>query len=62
MHLLAGEPQLPDGEQAAAPEAARVQVMAENERVARLEAEVAALRDELAALRRELAEFRTQFE
>jgi uncharacterized protein YceH (UPF0502 family) len=62
MHLLAGEPQLPNEEHTAPPETARSQVMAENERVARLEAEVAALRDELAALRREFAEFRTQFE
>jgi hypothetical protein len=62
VHLLAGEPQLPTEEHTAPPETARSQVMAENERVARLEAEVAALRDELAALRREFAEFRTQFE
>jgi len=62
MHLLAGEPQLPEEGQAAAPEAARVQVMAENERIARLEQEVTSLREELATLRQELEEFRTQFE
>lgn len=61
-HLLAGQPQLSTEESTAAPEAARMQVMAENERIAALEQEVATLRDELAALRRELAEFRTQFE
>jgi len=62
MHLLAGEPQLPDETEGAAPEAARIQVMAENERIARLEEEVASLRREMTALRQELEEFRTQFE
>jgi uncharacterized protein YceH (UPF0502 family) len=61
-HLLAGEPQLPDEGQPASPEAARVQVMAENERIARLEEEVASLRQEMSTLRRELEEFRTQFD
>jgi uncharacterized protein YceH (UPF0502 family) len=61
-HLLAGEPQSPTEEAAAAPEAARVLVMAENERIAALEQEVATLRAEMADLRRELAEFRTEFE
>jgi len=60
MHLLGGEPQL--AEEAPAPEAARLQVMAENERLVNLEGEVAALREEVAALRRELDEFRTQFD
>jgi len=62
MHLLAGEPQLPEEGQLPSPEAARVQVMAENERIAALEQEVATLREEMATLRRELAEFRKQFE
>lgn len=61
-HLLAGEPQLAAEESAAAPEAARLQVMAENERIAALEQEVAALREELAALKREMVDFRKQFE
>jgi len=61
-HLLAGQPQLSTEESTAAPEAARVQVMAENERIAALEQEVAELRGELAALKREMTEFRKQFE
>ncbi len=61
-HLLAGEPQLSAEESTASPEAARVLVMAENERIAALEAEMATLREELAAMRRELEAFKTQFE
>jgi len=62
MHLLSGEPQLTEEAAAPTPEAARLQVMAEDERIAKLEGEVVALREEVAALRRELDEFRTQFE
>lgn len=61
-HLLAGKPQLAAEESGAAPEAARLQVLAENERIAALEQDVSALRDELAALKREMTEFRKQFE
>jgi uncharacterized protein len=61
-HLLAGEPQMSAEESTASPEAARVLVMAENERIAALEAEMATLREELAAMRRELEAFKTQFE
>ena len=60
-HLLAGEPEAA-GEVAPPPEAARRQVMAENERIAQLEGEVAALRDEVAELRRMVEEFRAQFD
>lgn len=60
-HLLAGEPAAAE-ELAPPPEAARRQVMAENERIAQLEAEVAALRDEVAELRRMMDEFRAQFD
>lgn len=45
-----------------APEAARQRVMAENERLVKLEAEVTALRDEVADLRRMVKEFKKQFE
>jgi hypothetical protein len=61
-HLLAGEPEISPEELAPAPEAARLKVMAENERMARLEEEVASLRDEVAGLRRAVAEFKAQFE
>ena len=58
-HLLAGAPEVSDEEVAGAPpEAARMKVMAENERVARLEEDVAGLRDELADLRRVVDELR----
>jgi uncharacterized protein YceH (UPF0502 family) len=60
-HLFAGEPQQL-AEQSAPPEAARVRVMAENERLAALEGEIALLRGEVAELRRLVAEFKAQFE
>lgn len=64
-HLLAGEIEVE--EQAAAvrvPRAERavLEVRAENEKLARLEAEVAALRGELTELRQQFDEFRKQFE
>jgi uncharacterized protein YceH (UPF0502 family) len=60
-HLLAG---VPDIEQISStiPEAARIQVQADDDRVSRLEAEVVELRDGLEELRRQLAEFKSQFE
>ena len=59
-HLLAG---VPDVEQISTiPEAARIQVQADDDRVSRLEAEVVELRDGLEELRRQLAEFKSQFE
>ena len=45
-----------------APEAARLKVIAENERMARLEEEVASLRGEVAGLRQAVEEFKAQFE
>jgi uncharacterized protein YceH (UPF0502 family) len=60
-HLLAGPPEVAE-EGAPPPEAARVRVMAEDERLVALEAEVAALREEMAELRRQMAEFTAQFE
>lgn len=61
-HLFSGEPPAVTDEATAPPESARRQVMAENERIGRLEAEVASLREEVAALRQTMAEFRSQFE
>ncbi|MBW2473365.1 MAG: YceH family protein [Deltaproteobacteria bacterium] len=59
-HLLAG---VPDIEQISTiPEAARIQVQADDDRVSRLEAEVVELRDGLEELRRQVAEFKSQFE
>jgi len=60
-HLLSGPPEVSD-ESAPPVEPARRQVMAENERLAALEAEVIALRDEVSELRTQLAIFRAQFE
>lgn len=61
-HLLAGEPDLSAEERPAPPEGARLQVMAENERIAALELEVATLRAEVGELRQVMEEFRSQFE
>jgi uncharacterized protein YceH (UPF0502 family) len=60
-HLLAGEPENVEPA-AAAPEAAVLQVRAENERLAALEQEVDALRSELAELRSAFLEFKSQFD
>jgi uncharacterized protein YceH (UPF0502 family) len=60
--LFAGEPEQSVDEHAPAPEAARLKVIAENERIGRLEEEVASLSEEVAELRRTVAEFRAQFE
>jgi hypothetical protein len=61
-HLLSGTPPTSVVERQPPPEAARVRVMAEDERLAALEAEVAATREEVAALRRMMEEFKAQFE
>ena len=60
-HLFAGEPELP-AEDSAPPEATRLRVVAENERLDRLEEELAALRGEVDELRRQMAEFKAQFD
>ena len=60
-HLLSGPPEV--SEESSAPlEPARARVMAENERLAALEAEMATLREEMNELRSQLATFRAQFE
>lgn len=59
--LFGGVPEVTD--EAAVPmEPARRQVVAENERVTKLEEEVAALRSEVVELQRLMAEFKAQFE
>jgi uncharacterized protein YceH (UPF0502 family) len=61
-HLFSGMPDMAAEERAVPPEPARVRVMAENERIVKLEEEVAALRSEVAVLRQAVEEFRSQFE
>ncbi|BCS55289.1 YceH family protein [Geobacter sp. SVR] len=61
-HLFCGQPEIAAEEQSPAPEAARLRVMAENERITRLETEVASLREEVASLRQMVEEFKGQFE
>lgn len=61
-HLFCGEPVLNTEELAPAPEAARLRVMADNERITGLEKEVAGLREEVAGLRQMVEEFKRQFE
>jgi hypothetical protein len=60
-HLLCGPPDISE-ELTPPSEPARARVMAENERLAALEAEMTALRGELAELRAQLDMFRAQFE
>ncbi|HEY6872423.1 MAG TPA: YceH family protein [Geobacteraceae bacterium] len=60
--LFAGEPQLPADVPATHPEPARLRVMEEDERIAKLDGEVAALRMEITALRRMLDELKVLFE
>lgn len=63
MHLLSGPPPPePEGMVAMPVEPARVAVAADNERIAKLEAETAALRQELGELRQAFADFKKAFE
>lgn len=61
-HLFSGEPVISEEAASASPEQARLQVMAENERLSALEKEVRLLRQEVVELRKEIAEFKGQFE
>jgi len=61
-HLLSGEVSIVVEEAIPRPEPARLAVLQENERLAKLEADVAALRTEMAELKIQFAEFRKQFE
>ncbi|GFE60183.1 UPF0502 protein [Geobacter sp. AOG2] len=60
--LWNGEPESVAGESGMPPEAARQRVMAENERIGKLEEEVVLLRAEVAGLRQVVEEFKAQFE
>ena len=62
VHLLAGEPEIPDEDEALPPEAAVVRVREADDRIQALEAEVEALREEMAALRKTFETFKSQFE
>jgi len=61
-HLFSGMPDMTAEEHDVSPEPARVRVMAENERMSKIEEEVAALRSEVAVLRQAVEEFKSQFE
>lgn len=60
-HLLCGPIDVPAEPPAPQPEQARIEVQAENERMARLEQQVAGLQSELSALRAKFDEFTRQF-
>ena len=60
-HLFAGAPQLPVEEPVPSPEPARRRVLAEDERLARLDAEVSSLREEIALLRQTFEELKSRF-
>jgi uncharacterized protein YceH (UPF0502 family) len=61
-HLFSGMPDMTAAEHEVPPERARVRVMAESERMTKLEEEVALLRSEVAELREMVEEFKKQFE
>lgn len=61
-HFFSGIPQVSEEDAAPAPERARLKVMAEDERFAKLEEEVGSLRTEVSELRQLVEEFRAQFE
>jgi len=60
--LFSGIPVNNEGSSEPRPEPARQRVMAENERIAKLEADVTSLHEEVADLRRVINEFKKQFE
>ena len=60
--LYSGIPENSEESSEARPEPARQRVMAENERIAKLEAEVSLLHEEIANLRQLMEEFKKQFE
>jgi uncharacterized protein YceH (UPF0502 family) len=61
-HLLSGEPVIHHAEKQLLPEAARIKVMAEDDRIAAVESDVALLKEEIANLKQIMAEFKAQFE
>ena len=60
--LFSGPPECAEEGSELRPETARQRVMAENERIVKLEEEVAALRGEVVGLQQMMAEFKAQFE
>ncbi|MBI1807066.1 MAG: YceH family protein [Ignavibacteria bacterium] len=62
MHLLSGTPESNEPDQTARPEAARLQVLADNERITLLEEEVKKMKEMIGLLQEQLSEFRKQFE
>ncbi|HIJ94961.1 MAG TPA: YceH family protein [Desulfuromonadales bacterium] len=60
--LFSGLPDTTLEESGAAPEAARIRVAAESDRITKLESELAAVRNELAELRQLMEEFKKQFD
>ena len=60
--LFSGMPECGDESAEASPEPARQRVVAENERISKLEAEVVELREEVAGLRLVMEAFKAQFE
>jgi uncharacterized protein YceH (UPF0502 family) len=61
-HLFSGIPEYTEDSCEAKPEAARQRVLAENERISKLEEEVMALRSDVMSLQKLMAEFQAQFE
>jgi uncharacterized protein YceH (UPF0502 family) len=61
-HLFSGMPDMSAEEHEVSPEPARARVMAENERIVKLEEDVALLRSEVAVLHQMVEEFKKQFE
>ncbi len=61
-HLFSGEIDISEPVAEPRPEAARLIVQAENERIAALESEVAELKNQIEQLKADFAEFRQQFE
>ncbi len=61
-HLFCGEPEIKEEAEFPGPEAARLKVMAENERIAELEQKVADLQADVEELKQRFLEFRKQFE
>jgi uncharacterized protein YceH (UPF0502 family) len=61
-HLFSGMPERFEESTEGRPEAARLRVVAENDRIAKLEEEVADLRGDVTVLRQQMALFKAQFE
>ncbi|MBI1803796.1 MAG: YceH family protein [Ignavibacteriae bacterium] len=62
MHLLSGEPAAAAAEDTTGPEKARLIVLAENERIAKLEEDMKNMKKEIKSLRQQFTEFKGQFE